>query len=646
MSESARLNENHETRRLFAGRLVAATIILIGVLWLVGVQFLLRIALVPQEYLGGILAMALPAAFLTFPTKGRSGAALDVVLALVSSAVWLWMALNVNAWQLDIANRGFERVVPAAIGILTLCEAVRRACGIVMASVTAGFLLYGLFGQYIPGILGAAPVAWDRYAIYLYTDANAIPGLLLNVGATDLLGFIVFGATLGVIGGTGVLTDIALATMGHRKGGTAKASILASSFFGSLSGSTVANVMSTGVVTIPLMKRSGYSPAYAAGVEAVASNGGQIAPPVMGAAAFVIAEFLQIPYSEVVLAAAVPAIIYYVVLFLQVNQHATINNLQGEAKETLPVLRVVLARGWPMLIPIPVLVYFLFWAGASPGRAAIYSAGVGIVCDMVARLLRREPLAPGRLGTIPVQAGTMMIQLLLITASAGAVIGTISLTGVAFTITLQLTHIGEIAGLWPLLAVTGVMAIILGLGMPTVGVYIILSVLLAPAMTRLGVEPLAAHFFVLYFGLLSFLTPPVAIASYTAAAVAGADFWRTSLIGLRLAIPAYVMPFVFVLNPSILTHESWTALALGVVTIVLGPLVAGLPFGFGRQTIWWKLRMPLLVVGLSVALATAITKGEVNLISVGAVIVGAVLYRAMSAGPARQPANPAASVVK
>lgn len=635
MSEALRLPEEGEPRRKKTGQAIAALIVVAGILWLLGITFYLRIALVPQQYLSAILAMALPSAILMNPAKGRFGALSDSLLAIGAAAAWLWSAYNLDIWLVDVASRGPEKLIPAVVAIAVLCEAVRRACGMTMGAVCAGFVLYGLFGQHLPGLLAASPVSWQRYFIYLYTDTNAVLGLVLNVGATDILGFIVFGATLGVVGGTGVLTDVALATMGRFRGGPAKAAIVASSFFGTLSGSTVANVMSTGVVTIPLMKRSGYPPSYAGGVEAVASNGGQIAPPVMGATAFVIAEFLQIPYAEVVLAAAVPAMIYYAALFMQVHQYAVINDLQGAPAESLPRLAPTLARGWPMLMSLPVLMYYLFYVGVSPGRSAIYAAAAGIVFDLAVRLFRREKLQLGRLIGIPYDAGRTLIQLLLVCACAGVVIGTVNLTGVAFTLTLQLSHIGAVAGIWPLLLATAGIALVLGLGMPTVGVYIILSVLLAPAMTRLGVEPISAHFFVFYFGLLSMLTPPVAIASYAAAAIAGGDLWRTSAAALRLALPAYVMPFVFVLNPSILTHENWSSIALSVVTIVLGPLIAGMPYAFGRHTLWWKLRFPLTVVGILLALSTAISGGEVGPVSIGALVVGIGLYWILTVQGAR-----------
>ncbi|GGA77269.1 ATP-binding protein [Nitratireductor aestuarii] len=631
MTDAAQTLDRRGSLQRAAGTTFAASIAIFGTLWLLGVPFYLGIPIVPQQYLGFVLALALPAALFSSPLRGAAGFAADCAMAVAGAASWLWMSYNLEPWMIDLANRGPEKLIPAVVAILVLCEAVRRSCGGVMAGVCAAFLLYGLFGQHLPGLLAASPTSWPRYFTYLYFDSNAVPGLILNVGATDILGFIIFGATLGVIGGTAVLTDIALATMGHLRGGSAKAAIVASSLFGTLSGSTVANVMSTGVVTIPLMKRGGYSPAYAGGVEAVASNGGQITPPVMGATAFVIAETLQIPYSEVVVVAVIPALIYYVALFIQVHQYAKINDLKGAPRDELPRVGPTLLRGWPMLVPLPVLMYYLFYIGASPGRSAIYATAVGVICDIVVKAVRREkPELMRLLVGIPVDAGKTLLQLLLVCAAAGIVIGTVNLTGVAFTLTLQLSHIGEIAGIWPLLFVTAGIALVLGLGMPTVGVYIILSVLLAPAMIRLGIEPISAHFFVFYFGLLSMLIPPVAIASFAAAALAGSSLWSTSVAALRLAMPAYVMPFVFVLNPSILTHESWTGIVTAFVTIIFGPLVMGMPFAFGNHTIWWKLRYPLAVVGVAISLSTAFEGGGVGPLSMLAIVVSIGLFATMT----------------
>src|SRR5690606_9965253 len=280
---------------------------------------------------------------------------------------------------------------------------------------------YGLFGSHLPGIFSAAEIAPARFILYLYSDTNGIPGLVLNVGATQILGFIVFGAVLNAVGGSRILTDLAMATMGHRRGGPAKVAILASSFFGTLSGSTVANVMSTGVVTIPMMKRSGFPARYAAAIEAVASNGGQIAPPVMGATAFVIAEFLQVSYAEVALAAVLPAAAYYLMLYLQVDRYAAAHGLVGVDRAELPPIGSALAKAWPLLLPLGVLMYFLFGLGYAPGKAALYSAGASYALYLVT-----APRGAPRLAILPEIArssAATVIPVLLVCAIAGIVIG-------------------------------------------------------------------------------------------------------------------------------------------------------------------------------------------------------------------------------
>jgi TRAP transporter 4TM/12TM fusion protein len=331
--------------------------------------------------------------------------------------------------------------------------------------------------------------------------------------------------------------------------------------------------MSTGVVTIPMMKRSGFPARYAAAIEAVASIGGQIAPPVMGATAFVIAEFLQVPYTDVVLAAALPACFYYYLLYRQVDRYAAHNGLTGEPRETLPPLGSTLLKSWPLLLPLGVLIWFLFFLGYSPGKSALYSAGAALALHFV--MAPRDAPRLGILPRIALQSGATLIPILLVCAVAGIVIGTINVTGLGFALTLALGRIAELGGVMALLATTAVIAIIHGVGMPTTGVYVIVSVLLAPALVRHGVEQMSAHLFIFYFGLLSMLTPPVAIASYSAASIAGSDMWQTGTTGVRLAIVAYLLPFVFALNPALLLDGTWLEIAVSCITVaVAGHLLA------------------------------------------------------------------------
>ncbi|MBS0124983.1 TRAP transporter permease [Thetidibacter halocola] len=550
--------------------IISASLPVLGILWLLDVPADLGWVIITEQYLAVICGIACLAGIVSSPLSPRLQA-LDWAFGLAAMVGWFWLALNYEAWLIDPINRGPEKWVPAIVAVLGALEATRRQCGTVLAALAVAFLAYGFFGWMAPGIFEAAYLAPVRYLLYIYNDTNGIPGLVLNVGATQILGFIIFGATLNVVGGSRAMTDLALALMGHRRGGPAKVAVIASSLFGTLSGSTVANVMSTGVVTIPMMKKSGFPPRYAAAIEAVASNGGQIAPPVMGATAFVIAEFLQVPYTDVVLAATLPAFFYYFLLYRMIDRYAAAHGLAGEPREALPKLRTALLGAWPLIAPIAILIWFLFYLGYSPGKAALYSAGAAFALFAVT-----DPR--GALAALPEilrNSGQTLLPILLVCAVAGIVIGTINISGLGFALTLALGKIASLGGVFPLLLATAVIAIVLGVGMPTTGVYVIVSVLLAPALVREGIGEMSAHLFILYFGLLSMLTPPVAVASYAAASIAGSDMWQTGISGMRLAIVAYLLPFVFALNPALLMDGTWLQIGISCLTIaVAGSLLA------------------------------------------------------------------------
>ena len=550
-----------------AAAVAAALLPVAGILWMFGATEALGAVYLTEQYLAVILGLATLAGMVAKPLPGRLSV-LDWLFGLLGLASWWWLAWNYQAWLLDPINRGPEKWVPAAIGILTVLEATRRHCGPVLTALGAGFMAYGFLGWMAPGIFEAAYLSPARYLLYVYNDGNGIPGLVLGVGASQILGFIVFGAVLNAVGGSAALTDLAMAAMGHRRGGPAKVAILASSLFGTLSGSTVANVMSTGVVTIPLMKRSGFPARYAGAIEAVASNGGQIAPPVMGATAFIIAEFLQVGYTDVVVSAFLPAAFYYILLYRQVDRYAAAHGLDGEPRDSLPRLGTALLKSWPLIAPLGALIWFLFVLGYAPGKAAIYAAAAAYVLHLV-----MAPRGAARLRMIPevaVRSGETLIPILLVCAVAGIVVGTINVTGLGFALTLALGRIAELGGVLALLAVTAVIAIVLGVGMPTSGVYVVVAVLLAPALVRQGIELMPAHLFIFYFGLLSMLTPPVAIASYAAASLAGSDMWETGTTGVKLAFVAYLLPFVFAFNPALLMDGTWAEIAVSCATVYAG----------------------------------------------------------------------------
>jgi TRAP transporter 4TM/12TM fusion protein len=615
-------------------RYLAAVLPVLGILWMLDVGKWVGQVFITEQYLAVVIGVTVLTGLLLKPLPGKLWAA-DLVLGLAACFSWFWLAWNYELWLLEVTNRGPDKWIPALIAILGTLEATRRHCGLVLATLAVCFMAYGFFGWLAPGILEAAYLSPARYLLYLYNDSNGVPGLVLNVVATQILGFIVFGAVLNAVGGSAALTELALATMGHRRGGPAKVAILASSLFGTLSGSTVANVMSTGVVTIPMMMKSGFSARYAAAIEAVASNGGQIAPPVMGATAFVIAEFLQVPYTDVVIAALLPAFLYYLLLYRQVDRYALANGLIGEPRANLPPFGASLLKSWPLIAPIGALIWFLFYLGYSPGKAALYAAGAAYLLHIIRAprdILRLIP-------QILINSGATLIPILLVGAIAGIVIGTINVTGLGFALTLALGHIAEFGGVLALLAATAVMAIVLGVGMPTTGVYVIVATLLAPALVRDGIEPMAAHLFIFYFGLLSMLTPPVAVASYSAASIAGSDMWRTGTTGVRLGFVAYLLPFVFALNPALLMNGSWTAIAVSCVTVIVASFLVAEVLAHRRAYGGGALR----IIAIAAALVTGASTTVLDPASLPAIAVALVSLPAAWALFRLTPPQPALS---
>jgi TRAP transporter 4TM/12TM fusion protein len=375
-----------------------------------------------------------------------------------------------------------------------------------------------------------------------------------------------------VSGAMKFVNDLSLGLMGHRRGGPAKVAVVASSAFGSISGSTVANIMSTGVVTIPMMKETGFQPKYAAAIEAVASNGGQIAPPVMGATAFIIAEFLELPYGEVALAALLPAIIYFLVLFLQVDGVAVRFGIKGLPKDQLPNAWKVLVSGWIYLVPLAVLIYVLIGLGYRAGLAGMYACALLLVFMIVRN--RRLPNWSEWKGFF-VGGGENLVPLVMIGGGAGVIIGLMNSTGLGFQLSLALTEIAQAYGILAMLFLTAFICILLGMGMPTAAVYVVLVSIIAPALVEMKIPPLAAHMFIFYYGLLSMLTPPVAVASMVAAQIAGSDMWRTGLVGLQLAAAAFLMPFLWVFNPALLLQGTTLEIVYVVITTVIAGIVIG-----------------------------------------------------------------------
>ncbi|WP_083194914.1 TRAP transporter fused permease subunit [Pararhodobacter sp. CCB-MM2] len=537
---------------------------LLGILWALNVPQMLGVRLVTQQIVAVVLGLSTAAALLGYPYGKRAGA-LDYALALIAAGSWLWYAWNFETWMVSMAFRTPDMWIPGIFALVLLVEALRKTMGLVIAGLVWLVALYGFVGDWIPGILQAAVFAPTRTVLYLYADSNGVPGMVITVIVTLVLPFMVFGKVMEIVGGMAFFNNLALAMVGHRRGGPAKVSIVASGFFGMLSGSTVANIMSTGVFTIPLMVKSGMKRVQAAAIEAVASNGGQIAPPIMGTTAFIMAEFLQVPYTEIMVAASIPALFYFLILFLKVDAMAQRNKVRGLDRSEMPNLLDTLKGGWEMLISIGLLLYLLFSSGLQPGMCALIASALMLVIWVVKSRFRIDLAEFGR---ALLSLGREFVPLALIGGAAGVIIGLMNSTGFAFQLSLALTHLASAYGLFALLLLAALVAIVLGMGMPTAAVYIVLVTVVAPTVIDFGVTPISAHMFLLYFGLMSMVTPPIAIGSIVAARVAGANMWQTGFLSMRIGIAAYCLPFLWVYNPALLLKGTPLQIAIVVATVL------------------------------------------------------------------------------
>ena len=553
-----------------------------------------------EQYMGLFLGLALCATYLLIPARpsfGRRGFPwYDLIGAFAGLTVGLYIFVYYPSVVNSLGDISTERVVLGCITVLLLAEASRRLVGWPLVIIAGCFLLYALFAYIFPGDFYGRGWSISRLATYLYLDANGIFGQALQVGASIVVVFVIFGEVLYVVGGAEFLSDFSLALMGRFRGGQAKIAIVSSSLFGNISGSAVANVVVDGAFTIPMMKKAGYPPPVAAAVEAVASTGGQIMPPVMGAAAFLIAEYLQIPYASVALAALVPAVLYYVTLFIQVDLLAAHNGIHGLPSNELPRLLPVLKRSATFVGPLAVLIVLMFVLNRRPEEAGLAAALVALIIGYLTpgvKIGRQELLK------ILTNSGRGMLEIAAITGLAGVVIGVLQLTGLGFTLTLTLLNIGQSNALL-LLFLTAIVSIILGMGMPTTAVYVLLAVLVAPGLAKLGILPIAAHLFIFYFGMLSMVTPPVCMASYAAASIGKTDPVKTGWQAMRLCAIAYIVPFLFVFSPALLLIGQWYEVVLSVVTAIIGAILLGVGIvGYLFRPIGWVKRSLFLLSAIA-----------------------------------------------
>ena len=556
-----------------------------------------------EQFLAVVLGLAMGIIFLIKPLRSSSGPTratapwYDWILSLGSVALGVYLSWHYPRMLGEFFNSPMDVVVSCTLLFVLVVEGLRRASGWALVIVVLVFFAYALAGHKVGGALQTREVNLSGLLVYLGLDSSGLFGLVLLIGVTVVIPFVFFGQLLASSGGANFFNDISIGLMGRFRGGAAKISILASSLFGSINGIVVSNILATGVVTIPMMKRSGFKPEHAAAVEATASNGGQMMPPVMGAVAFLMADFLQISYAEVAIAALVPSVLYYIALFIQADLEAAKGNILRVPAKDIPKMLQVLAKGWLFMLPFAVLIYALFWENREPENAAIF-ASLAVMLIGFAFGYGADRLSLKELWQCVVRTGVSSADIILISAAAGFIMGILQITGLGFALTLYLVELGQ-GNVFLLLLISGALCIVLGMGMPTLGVYVLLAVLFVPAFVEVGVSPMAAHMFILYLGMMSFVTPPVAIAAFFAANLAGADPMRTGWVSMRFSWTAYIVPFIFVFSPSLLLQStSWVETTYSITMAVIGVwFVSAGMVGYGLRLMSTWLRTASITAG-------------------------------------------------
>jgi len=555
-----------------------------------------------SAHLGSVVALVFLSGLIASserPERSRLGRAITLVLMIAGIAVTFYHVVFFD----DILGRNGDLThIELYLGIaliLILLEATRRKIGWAIVVLAIVFLIYAYFGNYLPGVAGHRGYPVDRIISQLYLGGGGIFGTPLGVSATFVILIVIFGSVLEQSGAGKVLMDIATSLTGRSRGGPAKAAVVGSGLMGMISGTAVANVLTTGTISIPLMKRNGYSAEAAGAVESVASTGGQLMPPVMGAAAFLMADLTDIPYLEIARAAILPAIIYYVVLFAVVHLEAVKRNIPVLRLDELPSFGGTLRTGGHLLLSLPVFIYLLI-----AGYSIMYTSFWAIVAGLVLSCVRRATWpTPARIVAMVRAAAEGIIPVALACACAGIIIGVITLTGLGLKFSSLVVTLSG-GNLFLALLLTMLASLILGMGLPTAAAYILVATLAAPALEQLGVNKLAAHMFVFYSAMLSAITPPVALAAYAAAGLARANPFKIALIACQFGIAAFIVPYFFVYSPALLGVNAPALLMFqaGATAIIGGLCLAIAVQGWALRRINWFERVVFVgVAGLMIS---------------------------------------------
>ena len=623
----------------FVVRGLTVALLLLGVNQTFNFGSLLHFTILENQYLYGVLALSIPVVFLLFPGwKSRRGpGVLDWALACIAFLVLSYFVANAY----PIVLRGWEMsppmtaVVVGAILWVVMIDAGRRAGGLILAGIVLFFSCYPLFADKLPGPISAFSSPFKYVAAYHAMSQESILGIPIKAFANLVFGFVVFGAALEHTGAGRFFINLAFSLLGHVRGGPAKVAIVSSGLMGSLSGSVVTNVLTTGVMTIPAMRKVGMKGTVAAGIETCASTGGVLMPPVMGAAAFVMADFLQVPYATIVVAAAIPALLYFFGLFVQIDARAASQNLRGLSKEELPDLKTTMKEGWHHVFAFALLTVMLLVLQREQ-YAPFYATAVLLIVNQI--VSKRDRWGKKELLAFIDSLARLFATLAATLGAVGMIVGGLQQTGLAGTLVNDLLHI---AGGSPylLLVMGAITSLILGTGMTATACYIFLAVMLAPALVQVGLDPLAVHLYIFYWGMLSFITPPVALGAFAAASIAKTPPMRTGFEAMKIGSVIYFIPFFFVFDPALITHGTWENIVLSTALAFFGVwmfasgiqgYIIGVGPIFSHGQFAWAVRLPILLGAILIALPGEAVPGlnDWQLLGIGLVVMAPTIIAA------------------
>ena len=608
---------HREASLLWSGVIVAATVLTVVVTLdqlrlFFGFQLLAKAIPLDNHYLYTVLGLLLPLNFLIYPAFGKSSSTkvplYDVGLFLLSLATCGFFIYN----STNIVDQGWEFVAPdhmiyaSYVLWILMLEAVRRAGGTAIFAIVLLVSLYPVVADKMPGPISGSPSSLADTAAYHAMSIESILGIPLRAFAKLVIGFLIFGVALQHTGGGTFFLNLAFSLLGHVRGGAAKVAIFSSGLMGSMSGSVITNVLTTGVLTIPAMKRTGFRKAYAGGVEACASTGGVLMPPVMGTTAFIMATIIEVPYAEIALAAAIPSALYFFGLFMQIDAYSARHKLTGIPRVELPALGKTIREGWYFVFVFAFLIFAMVYLRRE-ASAPFYATAMLLVINQV---FPHHRWNGQKLLTFVMSTGKLLAELAAILGAVGLIVGAMSMSGMAGTLVNDLVYLAG-GSIIVLLFMGALTSFIMGIGMTVTAAYIFLAIILAPALIQGGLNPMAVHLFILYWGMLSFITPPVALGAFAAATVAGTSPMKTGFEAMRLGSIIYFIPFFFVLNPAFILQGEWSQVIKVLVGAILGIWLSagalqGYVQGIGDLTrsklTEWPVRVGFAAAGIMLAL--------------------------------------------